>query len=107
MSGKQHEEDVLAIVGLSAVLRDNARIMKYLSVACLALFAARHGLAATLEGRSFDPDFQVYEARETHWPYGPFHTEGRDIVNARGEKVKWAGVNWPMSGNPALSSASR
>lgn len=107
MSGKQSEEDILAIVGLSAVLRDYARMMKYLGVTCLALFAARHGLAATLESRSFDSDFQVYEARETHWPYGPFRTDGRDIVNARGEKVKWAGVNWPMSGNPAVPSARR
>ncbi|KEY74323.1 hypothetical protein S7711_00479 [Stachybotrys chartarum IBT 7711] len=35
---------------------------------------------------------------EAKWPYGPFRTEGRDIVNARGEKVTWAGVNWPLSG---------
>ncbi|KAK1585370.1 beta-1,6-galactanase [Colletotrichum navitas] len=32
------------------------------------------------------------------WPYGPFRTRGRDIVNSRGEVVTWAGVNWPMSG---------
>ncbi|KAK2048404.1 beta-1,6-galactanase [Colletotrichum somersetense] len=32
------------------------------------------------------------------WPYGPFSTRGRDIVNSRGEIVTWAGVNWPMSG---------
>ncbi|KAK2020962.1 beta-1,6-galactanase [Colletotrichum zoysiae] len=32
------------------------------------------------------------------WPYGPFSTRGRDIVNSRGEMVTWAGVNWPMSG---------
>lgn len=32
------------------------------------------------------------------WPYAPFSTRGRDIVNARGEVVTWAGVNWPMSG---------
>lgn len=31
------------------------------------------------------------------WPYGPFSTQGRDIVNARGEVITWAGVNWPMS----------
>ena len=29
---------------------------------------------------------------------GPYSTRGRDIVDARGEKVTWAGVNWPMSG---------
>lgn len=32
------------------------------------------------------------------WPYGPLRTEGRDIVNSRGDIVTWAGVNWPMSG---------
>ena len=32
------------------------------------------------------------------WPYGPFSTKGRDIVNARGDVITWAGVNWPMSG---------
>ncbi|KAK6210672.1 hypothetical protein LQW54_006021 [Pestalotiopsis sp. IQ-011] len=32
------------------------------------------------------------------WPYGPFSTQGRDIINSKGEAVTWAGVNWPMSG---------
>lgn len=31
------------------------------------------------------------------WPYGPFSTKGRDIVNTRGEVITWAGVNWPLS----------
>lgn len=30
--------------------------------------------------------------------HGPYNTQGRDIVDSRGEKVTWAGVNWPMSG---------
>jgi endoglucanase len=30
--------------------------------------------------------------------HGPYSTQGRDIVDSRGEKVTWAGVNWPMSG---------
>lgn len=29
---------------------------------------------------------------------GPYSTKGRDIVDAKGEKITWAGVNWPMSG---------
>jgi len=29
---------------------------------------------------------------------GPYSTRGRDIVDSKGEKVTWAGVNWPMSG---------
>lgn len=32
------------------------------------------------------------------WPYGPLSTEGREIVNTRGESVTWFGVNWPSSG---------
>ncbi|KAH8887613.1 glycoside hydrolase [Thozetella sp. PMI_491] len=32
------------------------------------------------------------------WPHGPFSTKGRNIVNARGDVLSWAGVNWPMSG---------
>lgn len=31
------------------------------------------------------------------WPYGPFSTLGRDIINSRGEVITWAGVNWPLS----------
>ncbi|KAF2711032.1 glycoside hydrolase family 5 protein, partial [Pleomassaria siparia CBS 279.74] len=29
---------------------------------------------------------------------GPYSTKGRDIVDSRGQKITWAGVNWPMSG---------
>lgn len=35
---------------------------------------------------------------DASWPYGPFSTQGRDIVNARGEAITWAGFNWPGSG---------
>ncbi|KAI8933734.1 hypothetical protein NX059_009450 [Plenodomus lindquistii] len=33
---------------------------------------------------------------------GPYSTSGRDIVDSRGEKVTWAGVNWPMSGETMI-----
>lgn len=36
------------------------------------------------------------------WPYGPFSTKGRDIVNARGEVITWAGANWPLSGETMI-----
>ncbi|OTA97242.1 glycoside hydrolase family 5 protein [Hypoxylon sp. CO27-5] len=36
------------------------------------------------------------------WPYGPFRTKGRDVVNSLGEVVTWAGVNWPMSGETMI-----
>ena len=29
------------------------------------------------------------------WPYGPFVTSGRWIVNQLGKNVTYAGVNWP------------
>ncbi|KAH9904218.1 glycoside hydrolase [Xylariomycetidae sp. FL2044] len=37
------------------------------------------------------------EVRSDGWPYAPFSTRGRDIVNTRNETVVWAGVNWPLS----------
>ncbi|CAE7208369.1 hypothetical protein P3342_011069 [Pyrenophora teres f. teres] len=33
---------------------------------------------------------------------GPYSTRGRDIVNRKGEKITWAGVNWPMSGETMI-----
>jgi endoglucanase len=33
---------------------------------------------------------------------GPYNTQGRDIVDSRGEKTTWAGVNWPMSGETMI-----
>ena len=44
-------------------------------------------------------EFEVRAAGNTsQWPYGPFKTQGRDIVNSRGDVLSWAGINWPMSG---------
>ncbi|KAI1637467.1 glycoside hydrolase superfamily [Biscogniauxia mediterranea] len=48
---------------------------------------------------------RVYHATENstgQWPYGPFKTKGRDVVNSRGDVVRWAGVNWPMSGETMI-----
>jgi endoglucanase len=83
-----------------------------------ALFAA---LASSVSS-SFVPAIQVLPAvrheptweRQLHqradntsttdaWPYAPFNTKGRDIVNSKGEVVTWAGVNWPMSGKMVIS----
>ena len=63
-------------------------------------------LGAALEGRDFiEADLASYEAREERWPYGPFKTQGRDIVNSRGEKITWAGINWPLSGKLSPNQA--
>ncbi|KAM3417433.1 hypothetical protein BST61_g5679 [Cercospora zeina] len=42
--------------------------------------------------------FARQDMSDVAWPFGPFSTRGRDIVNARGVPVTWAGVNWPGSG---------
>ncbi|KAK5654296.1 hypothetical protein OQA88_7473 [Cercophora sp. LCS_1] len=36
------------------------------------------------------------QTNNTVWPHGPFRTSGRDIVNALGDKVTWAGLVWPL-----------
>lgn len=67
-----------------------------------ALYASA-ALAAALEGRYVEAGLGAHEVRDSSsWPHGPFRTEGRNIVNARGDKIKWAGVNWPMSGTLSL-----
>lgn len=66
---------------------------------------ANPGLAATIDERALQSNnVGALEARESQWPYGPFKTKGRDIVNQKGEKISWAGINWPMSGKPATTS---
>jgi endoglucanase len=53
-------------------------------------------------------DVEVRAAGNTsQWPYGPFKTQGRDIVNSRGEVLSWAGINWPMSGQSQSFIRSR
>lgn len=72
------------------------------TVFAAALYASA-ALAAALEGRYVEAGLPAHEVRDSSsWPHGPFRTEGRDIVNARGDKIKWAGVNWPMSGTLSL-----
>lgn len=68
----------------------------------LAVFLAGGVIGAILDSIIYESSSHVdahnLGVDEAKWPYGPFRTEGRDIVNARGEKVTWAGVNWPLSG---------
>ncbi|KAI5859837.1 glycoside hydrolase family 5 protein [Durotheca rogersii] len=40
--------------------------------------------------------------RAEGWPYGPLVTAGRDIKNARGETVVYAGANWPGHGEAMI-----
>jgi hypothetical protein len=65
--------------------------------------------AALLPERDGDSSSLVYARHEattnassTSWPYGPFSTKGRDILNAKSEPVTWSGVNWPGSGESMI-----
>ncbi|KAH6645905.1 beta-1,6-galactanase [Truncatella angustata] len=64
-------------------------------------------IAPVLPGRH-EPRWQTHvmpradNTSTNAWPYGPFNTQGRDIVNSKGEAVTWAGVNWPMSGETMI-----
>ncbi|KAJ3205674.1 hypothetical protein HDU82_005035 [Entophlyctis luteolus] len=40
----------------------------------------------------------VVSASTCSWPYSPFSTSGRWILNSNGEKVLYAGTNWPGAG---------
>jgi hypothetical protein len=47
-----------------------------------------------------DPHFQLNLSKRVENGtafHGPYSTKGRDIVDSRGEKTVWGGVNWPMS----------
>ncbi|THZ75892.1 Exo-beta-1,3-glucanase [Aureobasidium pullulans] len=57
-----------------------------------ALLPERDGVSSFVYGR------QESTNTSTSWPYGPFSTQGRDIVNTKGEAQTFAGVNWPGSG---------
>ncbi len=72
----------------------------------IAILAAVATLVTSIVGHASDTShFKALMRRQqnaTSWPYGPFRTRGRDIVNARGEVVTWAGVNWPLSGESMI-----
>lgn len=46
----------------------------------------------------WSPMYSRQEMSDASWPYGPFLTRGRDIINARDGPFTWAGFNWPGSG---------
>ncbi|KAI1099729.1 glycoside hydrolase family 5 protein [Jackrogersella minutella] len=74
---------------------------------CAALACASWVPSAPALARDLEPSRQKGLSRRQgnstgEWPYGPFSTKGRDIVNSRGEVINWAGVNWPMSGETMI-----
>ena len=56
--------------------------------------------ASYLPSTAQEPRFSQHLRRQRNGTafHGPYSTQGRDIVDSRGEKITWAGVNWPMSG---------
>lgn len=72
-----------------------------------AAFAATASMAAVVDAAALSPHprdvtFLPKRADNTTsssgWPYGPFKTDGRDIVDSKGDAVTWTGINWPGSG---------
>lgn len=68
---------------------------KLLGIICIARLASSYAVPDLDISQSL---FSRQDISEAAWPYGPLSTQGRDIVNAKGEPVTWAGVNWPGSG---------
>lgn len=71
-------------------------------IVATALAATASAAHAVAFGEAGDISSLSYPRQSSNgsseWPYGPFSTRGRDIINAKGEAVTWAGVNWPGSG---------
>lgn len=86
------------------VFSDSAAVMSswiVKSIACATAFAVASVDAAALAPHPRDMTFLPKRADNTStsgWPYGPFSTDGRDIVDSNGDAVTWTGVNWPGSG---------
>jgi endoglucanase len=70
------------------------------AITCASLWALSAQAISLPEfhGTSTGIAAREYGNGSSEWPYGPFYTRGRDIVNTRGESVTFAGVNWPSSG---------
>jgi endoglucanase len=62
--------------------------------------------ASYLPPTAQEPSFSRHLRRQSNGTafHGPYSTQGRDIVDSRGETITWAGVNWPMSGRLTLSA---
>ena len=80
------------------------------SVLCAAALAVTSVKAAALTPHPRDMTFLPRRAANestSGWPYGPFSTDGRDIVNANGDAVTWTGINWPGSGMSRIYPSSK
>jgi hypothetical protein len=79
------------------------------SVLCAAALAVTSVKAAALSPHPRDMTYLPRRAANessSGWPYGPFSTDGRDIVNSKGEAQTWTGINWPGSGMSSILQKS-
>jgi hypothetical protein len=79
------------------------------SIICAAALAVTSIKAAALAPHPRDMTFLPRRAANestSGWPYGPFSTDGRDIVDSNGDAVTWTGVNWPGSGTVTLFASN-
>ncbi|KAI0004801.1 glycoside hydrolase family 5 protein [Xylariaceae sp. FL0662B] len=74
----------------------------YAIPACASWLSSEPAGSSNFEPRRQQRIYRREDNSTGEWPYGPFKTKGRDIVNSHGEVVKWAGVNWPMSGETMI-----
>jgi endoglucanase len=71
------------------------------SILCATALAVTSARAAALSPHPRDMTFLPRRSANestSGWPFGPFSTDGRDIVDSNGDAVIWTGVNWPGSG---------
>lgn len=74
------------------------RILNGASLAAMALVNLVAGYGLPGQTDISGSLFPRQDPSAAAWPYGPFKTQGRNIVNSRGEAITWAGINWPGSG---------
>ncbi|KAJ8114793.1 hypothetical protein OPT61_g3404 [Boeremia exigua] len=75
-----------------------------LKLLLITAFAGAIASASYLPPTAQEPHFSHHLKRQSNGTafHGPYSTKGRDIVDSRGEKITWAGVNWPMSGETMI-----
>ena len=96
----------LAIV--TVVLREMA-VFTMKSIIRAAALAVTSVKAAALSPHPRDVTYLPRRAANestSGWPFGPFSTDGRDIVNSKGEAQTWTGINWPGSGTSSFAPSS-
>lgn len=90
----------LAALSLGAIFYpspDNTATMWFFTRLLIAL-----GLETVAHWLGLVENEPIKDLGYTPWPHVPLRTHGRYIVNTRNETVRWAGVNWPLSGESMI-----